>query len=499
MYLPKPPTIKEKYLYLNQNKPLLYGGGVVSLVLLFSGMVLFSTTHWGFWWFLIYAVLVFTYLTISYFIGIFGKSFDYISYSLDVAMYYVPFKTVDIFLPVCNEPIDILENTWRYVSEITYPKNLLSIYVLDDGNNPEVEKLAKEFGFHYIVRPDRPYLKKAGNMRHAFKYSSGEFILILDADFCPSSDILISMIPCFKKDVAIVQSPQFFTIESEQTWIEKGAAFIQELFYRVIQVNRNTWGASVCVGTCAMYRRKALEPFGGTAPIGYSEDLHTGFQVLSAGWKIKYIPINLSKGVCPDTLSSFFVQQYRWAMGSTTLLFSKHFWQTKLPLMTRLCYVSGMFYYSATAISIFISVLPAILIVWFFPDHVLWYNWLFVIPSFIYGTLFLSLWSKFPFGLYVLKARLISYYAHFFAIKDKLFDTKMEWIPTGDPRAKKQTKYQSFRNLLYTWSNISFILAMTGAFYRMGQVAEYGLWYNFIPLIFFSAFNYYIASSILKD
>jgi cellulose synthase/poly-beta-1,6-N-acetylglucosamine synthase-like glycosyltransferase len=36
-----------------------------------------------------------------------------------------------------------------------------------------------------------------------------------------------------------------------------------------------------------------------------SEDVHTGFNVLNDGWRVKYIPVCLATGVCPDNLSSF--------------------------------------------------------------------------------------------------------------------------------------------------------------------------------------------------
>ena len=53
----------------------------------------------------------------------------------------------------------------------------------------------------------------------------------------------------------------------------------------VKQVNRDRFEASICVGTCDMYRRAALAPFGGTAAIGYSEDVHTGFSSTQLGYK----------------------------------------------------------------------------------------------------------------------------------------------------------------------------------------------------------------------
>lgn len=50
------------------------------------------------------------------------------------------------------------------------------------------------------------------------------------------------------------------------------------------------------------------------------------------------------------------MQQYRWCMGSTTLLSDKTFWRSNLTSMQKLCYLSGMFYYSATAMVIILRV-----------------------------------------------------------------------------------------------------------------------------------------------
>ena len=107
-------------------------------------------------------------------------------------------------------------------------------------------------------------------------------------------------------NIAIIQTPQFFRWLSQQNWLEKAGGSTQELFYRLVQVSRNRFGGSICVGTSAIYRRKSMEPFGGTAAIEHSEDVNTGFNVLSSGWKVVYMPIILSMGICPDTVKAYF-------------------------------------------------------------------------------------------------------------------------------------------------------------------------------------------------
>jgi cellulose synthase/poly-beta-1,6-N-acetylglucosamine synthase-like glycosyltransferase len=493
MILPTPPTDHQKYQYTDQNKWLLYGWGLFSFLLLTIGMVKFSTSHHYFW---IYTIISTFYLSLSYYVGLFGKSFD-LSEHESIKTTFKEYKpTVDVYLPSCGEDLSVLENTYKHVRALKWPEGKIHAYVLDDSDRGSVRILADRFEFDYVCRPDRGVLKKAGNIRHAFPRTSGEFILILDADFCPRPDFLTETIPHFAHDekLAIVQTPQYFEIKDEQTWVEKGAAYVQELFYRVVQVNRNTWGASVCVGTCAVYRRSALSPHGGTYPIAYSEDLHTGWQCLVDGWKVKYLPINLSKGVCPDTMASYWIQQTRWCTGSTSLLTSKKFWTNKLSLMQRLCYMSGMLYYVATALSLLLTPLPALVMVWFFPEHVFWFNYLYSLPSFIFGVFIIAIWGKAPFGSYVLSARQVSYYAHLFALWDRFRGSIIAWVPTGNAsEIKGHKRYQSFKTFMFTWVSIATFLAISGAAYRVHDMEVY----NFIPVVFFALFHYWVSFKAL--
>lgn len=53
--------------------------------------------------------------------------------------------TVDVYLPVCKEPIGLLANTWKFVKELEYPH--VTVHVLDDGAKDDVRDLSIEFGF----------------------------------------------------------------------------------------------------------------------------------------------------------------------------------------------------------------------------------------------------------------------------------------------------------------------------------------------------------------
>ena len=52
----------------------------------------------------------------------------------------------------------------------------------------------------------------------------------------------------------------------------------------------------------------------------HSEDLHTGFDLHRMGWRLRYLPVALSTGICPDNIVAFLNQQYRWCSGTMSLL-----------------------------------------------------------------------------------------------------------------------------------------------------------------------------------
>ncbi len=480
-----------KGLYLKPNKKLFYLAAIFSSICLMVGNFLFSIQHIYLLPIVAYFLMLATYLGLSYFVGVTSRKFSMRRHNMLVIGKHLLNKDVDVFLPVCGEDLAVLKNTWDGVVKM---RGFKKVYVLDDGKSKLVEQMAKDYGFNYITRPTNE-LKKAGNLRHAFGLTSSDYILILDADFRPEIDFLEQTIPYFiEEGLAIVQTPQFFRSKPENSWIKNAAGSVQELFYRMIQVNRDSFGGAICVGTNAVYRRAALEPFGGTYPIGYSEDVHTGFQLVDAGWKIKYLPIILAEGECPGKLEQFFTQQYRWAMGSITLMLNKNFWKSKLTKMQKICYMTGMFYYVSTGFSVVLSFVPQMVMLAFFPQKVLWYNLLFSVPSFIFSVFVMKAWMKAPMTLDLLRVRQISYFAHLIALKDYLMGSLEEWKPTG--AKEKSKRFVQFKVLFQALMIVPFFLNLYLIFFRIHQGFEP---IHFVLGLFFLIFNFWINLKIYGE
>lgn len=344
-----------------------------------------------------------------------------------------PMPSVDVYLPTYGEGLDVLANTYTYVAAMEWDGEV-NVYVLDDGARDTVRQLAGEFGFHYIVRTNRGHMKKAGNLQYAFARTSGDHIVILDADFCPRADFLKHLVPYMDDPtVGIVQSPQYFDTTDDQNWIQRTAGATQELFYRWILPSRDRFDAAVCVGTCAIYRREALAAAGGFAQIEHSEDIHTGLHLMRAGYHTRYVPVIVSRGLCPEDLAGFLNQQYRWCNGSLVRLDNEHLSDNGLKMTgrQRVCFWAGVLYYITTAVNVVALFIPGLIMAAFFPDQVQPVQFVpFLVGLWVYLVV-LPFVSKGRWRFEVLRIQMAYSYAHIVAIVHKIRGRSAGWVPTG--------------------------------------------------------------------
>jgi cellulose synthase/poly-beta-1,6-N-acetylglucosamine synthase-like glycosyltransferase len=501
--LSEPPSDREKFLYLNSGSFAYLIISVFSSFSIIVGYIFFSISSPFLYLYLSYVATLCLYYFINHYVILIGTNMSYEEHS-EICNSYSDFSdiSVDVFLPVCGEDIEVISNTWNYVRQLEFPN--YKVYVLDDGNSKEVESLSMIYNFHYIVRHDRPLLKKSGNMRNAFKITYGDYILVLDADFVPRKDMLKETIPLMQhdKNIGILQTPQYFRNYEDQSWLEKGAAGLQEVFYRILQTSRNSFNASLCVGTSAIYRREALQKFGGSAPVEQSEDVMTGLLVMNEGFKMKYLPLVLSMGVCPGEIYPFFMQQYRWSLGSFTLMLHKQYlWCGKnISFIQRVCFVNGFSYYLFHAISLFFSPACIVSILYFFPEQLLWFNIMFFAPSLFNDIIFHKLWTSQNVKLKVTtfdKTIKIQRIAFFYSLKDAIFKYEMSWVPTGKKtNSKNLSSVRLITGLKYMF--FSDLVVMNAIIIGTAlRIKEGYAYYNFIYIVLQSIYQFLLSFYII--
>lgn len=417
------------------------------------------------------------------------------------------FPSVDIFLPICGENSEVLHKTFLAVSKLRYPNK--KVYVLDDKGNEEHKLLAETIGFIYLSRENKGHMKKAGNLKHGYEKSTGDFVVIFDADFAPHPNFIVELLPYMNDpQVGIVQSPQYFQTDDEvhgRSRLEYGASHAQEDFYRFIQVARSIIGAPICCGSNAIYRRKALDSIGGTVQIEHSEDAYTGFELLQHGWRVKFVPIILAVGLCPADLHSYFHQQHRWASGSLSLMMSKKFWESKITIKQKLCFISGFMYYLSHPVMIILS-FQVFVLLFLFQDNLSLWNALPFIPCIVFAFIvvpFFRITKSRGGGFLARNAYLYSYtHATFAAFLRK----SVGWQPAG---AKRSGISQAFMEQ-FIFVALYFLVYMALVAFSVGagsmnifNINQYSLlfwvFYNIISIGFIFYHLYLIIDDVKKN
>jgi len=489
---PPPPNDDEKYAYIDRNLTYLTTVLVIGVSCLIFSQVRFEIHNPVPWPFMVFTATYVIYQMISLPVNFTGRGFDLAAHQARIEAWRPPsYPSVDIYLPICGEPIEVLRNTWNAVFELIADyEGVIQAYVLDDGPSDEALAVSESFGFCYIRRPDLRAFKKSGNLRYGFSRTNGEYVIILDADFAPRRDFLAETLPYLADpSIAIVQTPQFFRCSAAQTWIENSAGAIQEVFYRSIQVARDRFGAAICVGTSAVYRRAALEPQGGPTLIPYAEDVHTGLDVRRAGWSMVYVPIVLSTGICPDELDAFVRQQYRWCTGNAGVVFSRRLWTVPMPIPARLTYISGFFYYAYTSLLTFFGPLIPIVMLGFLPGQVRLRNFVILLPAMLTGFVLYPLWHRSSYGPAVWSLGIARGWAHAFAIWDSARGRTMGWHPTRTPGSA----LRRFRVWVTAWSGGMALIWIALAIWRTVALSSS----QFAVLVFFGLLNLAVVGRVV--
>ncbi len=336
--------------------------------------------------------------------------------------------TIDIVVTTAGEAIQTITKTLIAAVAMNYPHNT---FVLDDGKDEEVKKLARKMGIGYVSRGDRLHAK-AGNVNNGLQYSKSDFFAIFDADQVPKKDFIIKLLPYMSNEkLAMVQSPQYFA--NTHSFIAAGTAQAQEVFYKYVCPAKNISNSAFCVGTNMIFRRSAIDEIGGIAR-NHSEDIWTSYLLHEKGWQTLFVNEVLAIGEAPATIISYFKQQRRWAKGGIGMFFNENpLRSTKLSLDQRLQYFISNTYFLVGFSILAYLIFPILYLLFgvkplntengltwalhYIPYFVLYYmlTWLFL------GKLYLS----------TLATAVASFYPYLLALLSVIFETNQEWAATN--------------------------------------------------------------------
>ncbi|MFJ1650236.1 glycosyltransferase family 2 protein [Streptomyces sp. NPDC088337] len=277
-----------------------------------------------------------------------------------------------------KEPLEMVTRTLEAAVLLRH-RGLLHIWLLDEGDDPEVKEVCARLGVHHFSRkgverwnqakgPHRAKTKhgnyNAWLQAHGDEY---DFFASVDTDHVPLPNYLERMLGYFRDpDVGFVIGPQVYG--NYDTFVTKAAESQQFLFHALIQRAGNRYGAPMFVGTSNAVRIKALKQIGGLYD-SITEDMATGFEMHRAKnpatghkWKSVYTPDVLAVGEGPNAWTDFFTQQLRWSRGTYETIL-KQYWKGfgTLPAGKLFNYTMMIIFYPMSALNWILAALSCAL------------------------------------------------------------------------------------------------------------------------------------------
>ncbi|MDQ4077919.1 MAG: glycosyltransferase [Chloroflexota bacterium] len=251
--------------------------------------------------------------------------------------------TVDVFVTACDEPYPLIQRTLKAACTM---RGNHRTWLLDDGYDPVLARLAEQVGARYLTRRDRNDAK-AGNINAALARTDGDIVVIFDADHAPLPDFLEHTLGFFRDPKVGFVHVMLTFCNGHESWVAAAAAEASLDFYNPTSLGMARVGGATMMGSNALIRRTALDSIGGYQP-GLAEDLATSIALHATGWRSAYVAEPLAPGLAPSSLAAWFTQQLKWARGVFEVLLTDYprlF--TQLTWGQRLSYAVRMTYYWA--------------------------------------------------------------------------------------------------------------------------------------------------------
>ena len=259
---------------------------------------------------------------------------------------------VTVQLPLFNE-MYVVERLLDATARLDYPQEKLEIQVLDDSNDEtqgicrrKVDELTSAgINVQYVHRTDRTGYK-AGALEHGLKTAAGELVLVFDADFVPSPEMLRESVHFFTDpQVGMVQA-RWGHVNRDYSKLTEVEAIMLDGHFVIEHTARQRSGRFFNFnGTAGIWRVSTIVDAGGWEHDTLTEDMDLSYRAQLKGWQFIYLYDLISPAELPVEMNSFKSQQFRWAKGSIqvarkllpTILRSDVSWRIKTEAFFHLC------------------------------------------------------------------------------------------------------------------------------------------------------------------
>lgn len=231
------------------------------------------------------------------------------------------YPLVTIAVPAYNEGSNI-EETLDSIASMDYPKDKISIIVIDDGSKDNTYELAKKYAERAKIKSNFKSFtvltqKNQGKymaLNNALKHVTTDFFAVLDADSNPKADALKKLMSCFEENVAAV-SPVLKVYKphnplQKMQWFE----YSVNHFYRGLIARLNAM--HVTPGPLSVYRTEVIRKIGGFREAHKVEDMEVAVRLQKKDYRLVQCDDAFVYTKAPSTLKVWMKQRHRWNYGT---------------------------------------------------------------------------------------------------------------------------------------------------------------------------------------
>ncbi len=241
------------------------------------------------------------------------------------------YPVVSVIVSIFNEPIRVVKNTLVALSQLTYPKEKLEIFIADDSTRDYFvhwcQKNCEKLGINYIHRKDRTNRRVGALNDVIYNHTRGEYIVMFDADNLPKEDAIQKLLYEFDNTnndkLAFVQG--IFDITNNNTIAARLSYLVEYAYFTTVIARLNEKGLCVLSGHSCCIKKSALLEIGGIQGKTFQDDYETSTVFFANGFEGKRANFHCSSVVAPTTIRAFLNMYFKWLLGGLSVL-RTNFW-----------------------------------------------------------------------------------------------------------------------------------------------------------------------------
>lgn len=222
--------------------------------------------------------------------------------------------TVSIIVPVWNEESTVLKTIFSLL-KLNYPKEKLSIFIVDDGSTDKTWSVIQRFKNNKQVRLLR---KENGGkhtaMNYALEFIDSDLVGCLDADSFVHPEALMRMIPHFENSEIMAVTPSIKVFKPRGViGLLQHAEYIFGIFLRKVFAHLNA--IYITPGPFSIFRRSVFRQIGNYHKAHNTEDMEMAMRMQKNRMKIGNATNAFIYTVAPHNFRSLYKQRLRWVYG----------------------------------------------------------------------------------------------------------------------------------------------------------------------------------------